>query len=137
LIQWGLRTDNMDGLSQRLRDADIAFSDPKEGSRVRPNGQILRWRKMDLVNDRKGLLPFFIEWSGDTVHPAQDAPSDCRLEQFNVLSPDMDVINPLLELFGFDLRVQSGEKDQLIAKLTGPGGSCDLISTFENVKPRS
>jgi hypothetical protein len=44
-----------------LRANSINFSDPKPGSRVRPDGQTIAWRTAFVDNSASGLLPFLIQ----------------------------------------------------------------------------
>jgi hypothetical protein len=73
LIGWAAHTGDLAAIA-RSATASIATDEPRDGSRARPDGKALRWKSFGLKNDRNGLLPFFIEWSRDTVHPSQDAP---------------------------------------------------------------
>ncbi len=66
----------------------IAFTGPADGSRKRPDGRVLTWKTVNLADDRHGLLPFFIEWSADSVHPSVDALKGCTLDYFEVLSAE-------------------------------------------------
>ncbi len=36
------------------------------------------------------LLPFFIEWSADTIHPSIDSPHGCALVRFEAFAPDAE-----------------------------------------------
>ena len=40
--------------------------------------------RLRLAMDYHGLMPFFIQWGKDAVHPSVDAPKGCRLEKFVV-----------------------------------------------------
>src|SRR5262250_1765739 len=90
LVGWAVHPDDSEALAKRLREANVPFEGPTDGSRQRPDGKLLRWKTLDLKDDRAGLLPFFIEWSADSIHPSVDAPSGCRLVSFAVSAPDPD-----------------------------------------------
>src|SRR6476619_3125064 len=87
LIDWAAHTNDLSALVQKAAAAGIAIAGPREGSRARPDGKMLRWRSFSLQDNASGALPFFIEWSRDSVHPSQDSPSGCTLQQFSVESP--------------------------------------------------
>jgi hypothetical protein len=89
LAGWAARTRDsaaLDDLGRRLHEAGWGVGEVHDGSRVKPDGTVLRWRSMDLYpgpqeND-PGVLPFLIAWdvrmedhpgSATVVHPAGQA----------------------------------------------------------------
>ena len=128
LISWAAHPGDLDGVAQKLRSAGVAFVGPSPGSRKRPDGRVLNWRSLGLVDDRKGLLPFFIEWSRDSIHPATDSPSGCRLHEFGIAVPDPAGLTRLLTRIGIDVPVEKGAQAQLRARIIGPGGSLEASS---------
>ena len=127
LIGWAAHTRDINALAARLRDAGIAAAGPNDGSRVRPDGKVLHWRTLGLKDDRGGLLPFFIQWGADTVHPSVDAPSGCKLVAFEVASPDGAALTDLYRKLGLDVEVRSGAK-LLRARIAGIHGEFELTS---------
>jgi hypothetical protein len=87
LIGWYVHTDDIAVVAQKVSDAGFVIQGPADGSRARPDGRILRWKSFRLADNRGGLLPFYIEWSRDSVHPSVDAPSGCRLARFFAVGP--------------------------------------------------
>src|SRR5206468_174388 len=94
--------------------------------RQRPDGSVLTWKTINLADDRNGLIPFFIEWSADSVHPSKDAPARCTLEYFEILSADPDELSSILKRIGLDLPVQRSDKARLHALISGPKGDAKL-----------
>jgi hypothetical protein len=74
------------------------------------------------------LLPFFIEWSRDSIHPAADSPSGCRLQQFVIAAPDPDELSGILNRIGIDAQVERAEKAGLRARIAGPKGAFEVSS---------
>jgi hypothetical protein len=128
LIGWAVHPGDIDALGKRLRDSGVAIEGPRSGSRARPDGRVLHWKALGLADDRHGLLPFFIQWSTDSVHPSTDAPAGCRLGDFGLVSPDPDELTKTLQRFGIDAPVERGEKTQLLARLAGPKGLLEVTS---------
>ncbi len=128
LAGWAAHVSDLESLAARLRAAGIAFHDPQPGSRKRPDGRVLGWKSLGLKDDRGGLLPFFIQWNTDSVHPSEDAPKGCSLFRFEAVAPDPDELKRLSALLGLDLDVIKGDKPQLRAILTGPGGRYSVTS---------
>jgi hypothetical protein len=81
-----------------------------------------------LLNDRGGLLPFFIEWGRDSLHPAADAPSGCHLERFHLQSPDAQDLARACQTLAVEVTVELGEKPLMLARIASPKGEVELTS---------
>src|SRR5271157_3036154 len=126
LINWAVHTSDIVGVAERWKKAGIAFQGPTPGSRARPDGTMLHWQTLNLDNDRDGLLPFFIQWGADTVHPSVDAPKGCTLESFAVVGPDSASLSADFQKLGISVEVASGETARLRARIVGPKGTLVL-----------
>jgi catechol 2,3-dioxygenase-like lactoylglutathione lyase family enzyme len=122
LVGWAAHPGDIDAFANKLRDARLAFEGPRPGSRQRPDGRVLQWKSLSLEDDRGGVLPFFIQWSADSVHPSADAPAGCKIVNFEMSGPDPGEINRLCKLMDLDVPVGRSEKLQLRARIAGPGG---------------
>jgi hypothetical protein len=87
---------------------------------------MLHWQTLNLDNDRDGLLPFFIQWGAETVHPSVDAPQGCKLETFAVVSPDSAAFAAECQKLGVFVDLTSGKSGHLQAKIVGPKGTLSL-----------
>ncbi len=81
LIGWAAHPGDLRELASRLGKAGTATEGPTPGSRNRPDGRVLHWATLALKDDGDGLLPFFIEWGAESVHPSVDAPKGCALNE--------------------------------------------------------
>ncbi|HZD95833.1 MAG TPA: VOC family protein [Candidatus Sulfotelmatobacter sp.] len=126
LIGWAVHTDNLDALAKKMMAANIDIQQPREGSRARPDGKLLRWKTASLRQDYNGLLPFFIEWSRDSVHPSEDAPGGNTLQAFAMEAVDAKEINEAAGKMGFDVVCRSGKKPLLRARILGKKGEFEL-----------
>jgi hypothetical protein len=126
LVDWAVHTSDIVGVADRLRKAGITFHGPSAGSRARPDGKMLHWQTLNLDNDREGLLPFFIQWGADTVHPSADAPAGCKLESFAVVSPESALLSSEFQKLGIDVQVASGSSARLRVVIAGPKGKFNL-----------
>jgi len=129
LVDWAVHTSDIASVAERLRKEGIAFHGPTPGSRARPDGKLLHWQTLNLDNGRDGLLPFFIQWGADSVHPSVDAPGGCKLESFGVVSPDRASLLSEFQKLRIDVEVVSGKTARLQATIVGPDGSLVLVST--------
>ena len=126
LIGWAVHPPDIAAIAKQLRENKIAFTGPDDGSRKRPDGRVLTWKTLNLADDRHGLLPFFIEWSADSVHPSVDALKGCTLDYFEVLSAEPEELAAAFKRIGLDLPVQRSDKARLRAVITGPKGDLGL-----------
>ena len=127
IVGWAAHIDDVEKLIARLRDAGLQFEGPRDGSRQRPDGKTLHWKSVTLRDDHGGLLPFFIEWSADSVHPSVDAPKGCALRRFEAASPETEDLLQAASLLGLDLYVNVAKQPSLQAVIVGPKG--ELTST--------
>lgn len=122
LVGWAAHPGNLDDYAARLRAANIAFDGPTPGLRKRPDGHLLQWKTLNLHDDYGGVLPFFIEWSPDTVHPSADAPAGSKIVNFSLSSPSDSKLQRLVALLDLDVSVDHSEKPELYARIAGPDG---------------
>ena len=128
IVGWAAHPGDLEKFSAHLREAGIAFEGPRPGSRKRPDGKILHWKTLTLKDDQAGLLPFFIEWSADSLHPSVDAPKGCTLAHFGAVTPKPDDLNKAAKLLQLDMPVLQGDKTQLQAVIIGPKGQLAVTS---------
>jgi len=128
LVGWAAHPGDLDSFATRLRDANIAFDGPNPGSRKRPDGRLLQWKTLNLKDNHAGLLPFFIEWSADTVHPSADSPAGCRIVRFQITTPESEQLGKTMAILRLDVKIAKAEKAQLRATIAGPKGELALTS---------
>jgi hypothetical protein len=125
IVGWAIRQRDLDQLASLLKERGVPCSDPIAGSRVRPDGQTLRWRMLLLADDRKGNLPFFIEWDSASPHPSADAPGGCLLQQFRPTGPLPEIPPPQANM---RLHLVPGKQSQWEAKIAALNGVFPLLS---------
>jgi hypothetical protein len=128
LIGWAVHPPDITAVAKRLRENEVKFTGPDDGSRKRPDGRVLTWKTVNLADDRHGLLPFFIEWSADSVHPSADAGKGCTLDYFEVMSADPEELASTFKRIGLDVTVERSDKARLRALITGPKGDLGLTT---------
>ena len=128
LIGWAAHPDDLDQLAAQLRQEGIEFEGPQPGSRQRPDGKVLRWKALRLKDDHGGLLPFFIEWNKDSVHPSVDAPKGCTLRRFEATTPQSDALLAAAKRVHLDLSASTGDQPSLRASVIGSKGQFSVTS---------
>jgi hypothetical protein len=82
-LGWALRTRDISRLHKALAERRVRVEPITSGSRLRPDGRMLRWRNFE-IGPEEDVSPFFIEWAKGGPHPSTDAPSGCRAERIVV-----------------------------------------------------
>ncbi|HEY6970842.1 MAG TPA: VOC family protein [Candidatus Angelobacter sp.] len=126
LVSWASHTDDLTTLAQKAAAAGIAIEKPRDGSRVRPDGKTLRWRSFALKNDFDGVLPFFIEWDRNSIHPSQDAPAGCTLEHFLIESPAVEEVRTVAGKLGLEVELKLAKTPALRARIIGKKGAFEI-----------
>ena len=126
---WAAHPGNLDAIAGRLRDAGLAFDGPTPGERKRPDGHVLRWKTLHLHDDKAGLLPFFIEWSADSIHPSADAPPGCEILRFELSAPNDAELRRTCTLLGLDVAVAHGDTPRLLARIGGADGKVMTLAS--------
>ena len=88
-------------------------------------------KALTLKDDENGLLPFFIEWSKDSLHPSVDAPAGGRIDRFELASPRPDELKSVLSRLHLDATVANAPQPTLRADLTGPKGKLPLPASAQ------
>ncbi|MGB9447925.1 MAG: VOC family protein [Candidatus Acidiferrum sp.] len=127
IVGWARRHADLDQLASVLKERGVASLDPLPGSRVRPDGETLRWRTLRLVDDQKGNLPFFIDWDSSSPHPSNDAPGGCLLQDFRPTGALPEIPPPQA---GMSLHLVPGKQSQLQAKIAGLNGVIFQLSSI-------
>ena len=126
---WAIGTTDLDQIARQLRSRGMPTSDPVDGSRLRPDGGVLKWRTAEPSELHAELKPFFIQWSTDTVHPATTSPRGCRLESLAVTDPVPEALQSLVGALGVSVAVLQGTPAAMRIVLACPRGRVELGGT--------
>lgn len=125
VITWAAVAE-IDALARSVGAAGLQPIGPRDGSRARPDGTVLRWRTLGVSTPFGGgeidPIPFFIEWARDSVHPSQDSPAGCTLASFEFGHPDPDGVRRTLQQLGIDATVTRSATARLAVVLKTPRG---------------
>jgi hypothetical protein len=128
LIGWAAHPGGLQSFAAKLAKSGVAADGPTPGSRRRSDGRVLQWKALTLKENPASLLPFFIEWSADSIHPSVDSPKGCSLLRFEAASPETESLSEQFALLGLDIPIVKGDKPQLRATISGPKGQFTVTS---------
>ncbi|MGH9768847.1 MAG: VOC family protein [Blastocatellia bacterium] len=127
LIHWVSVTNDINLVVEKSRSAGLSPAGPRDGSRARPDGRMLKWRSLDVVNnERVTLIPFFIQWAADSLHPSQDSPKGCELQSFGMEHPNPASVAETLRKLGIEAEIKQAKEARLRAVLKTPKGKVEL-----------
>ena len=126
LVGWAAHPGDIETFATRLKQEGVAIKGPNPGSRKRLDGRVLHWKTLSLEDDAGGLLPFFIEWSADSLHPSVDAPPGCRLVLFEAATPHPGELAKRTAQLNLDLPISEARGVYLHAIIAGPQGQLDV-----------
>lgn len=133
LVLWASATSEIDTLADDAKDAKLAIAGPADGSRMRPDGKLLKWRSLNVAReaDRNllyfNILPFFIQWDKDSLHPSQDSPKGCQLLSVEFGHPESESISAVMKALGINARVTQATAPTIKATLKTSKGNVELI----------
>lgn len=123
LMQFALRSDDLDGVLAAARGAGLSVQAPIHMGRTRPDGVRLDWSILYLDDARwPGFLPFVIDWK-DSPHPSDSAPAGCTLRDFAILHPDPAPLAEVYAALGVEIEVRRAARPSLQAVLDTPRGA--------------
>jgi hypothetical protein len=128
LVGWAIHRRDVRNFATILQGDGIECVGPKPGSRARPDGTTLTWTSLTLKDDKNGVLPFFIEWDSESLHPSVDAPAGCRVTDLWITAADPLGLRALSAKLQLDVRIRPSHELRLAATIVGPKGSLQLLS---------
>jgi len=130
LITWAAGAKDIDAFAKRAVAAGFGIFGPRAGSRARPDGNVLAWRTAGVLQklgmDGVEPIPFFIAWAAGSIHPAEDSPKGCELEDLTMEHPRSAAVAEALAKLGIRAEVRKGERARLTARLRTPKGVLTL-----------
>ena len=131
-VAYALRTTDLDALREKLLGAGWELPPIVEGSRRRPDGELLSWRTQDVeLASEPSAIPFVIEWNiPDGLHPGQAGASDASIKRVVVGARDPERVRERLSVLLGDsdmYEVRWAGHDGVEALVLGPAGGDKLV----------
>lgn len=130
LITWGAATNDIESIARKAKADSFEIIGPRDGSRTRPDGKVLKWKTAVITKSFGDQtiepMPFFIQWSADSLHPSEDSPKGCELLSFEIEHPKATELIDAFKKFGIEIKVKEAKSIRLIANLKTPKGNVAL-----------
>jgi hypothetical protein len=118
LVTWAAGVPLIDLWIAWARKRGVDPGEAFEMQRNTPSGAVLRWRLTTPPVEGDGVLPFLIEWPGQT--PAATAAPGCELVALELRHPDPAIASRLHE-YAVPVEIERGERT-LAAQILTPNG---------------
>jgi hypothetical protein len=132
-VLWASATNEIDALAQQAKLGKLTVAGLLDGSRARPDGNLLKWRSLKVTRESDkdllyfNIIPFFIQWDKDSLHPSQDSPTGCQLLSLEFEHPDAESIRTLMKTLGINAKVAKAASPAINVTLKTPKGKIELI----------
>jgi hypothetical protein len=123
---WAVSANDEAALRTALSSAHIATTDPRPGSRAKPDGSVLRWVTFGYAELDDPHAPFFIVWAEPALHPSRTSPRGCRLSGLAIEGPDAAAISRAIAPLGLGAAVKKAAEDRMRLSLSCPKGEVSL-----------
>jgi hypothetical protein len=122
-VTFAVAASDLDAVAAAARRAGLTVEGPAPGSRMTPDGRLLKWRALTFAgHDFAGFVPFFIDW-GDTPHPATTSPQGLTLKGLRAVHPRAAALKRIYDALGLDIPVAEGPQPMLVLEVAGPRGA--------------
>ena len=129
LVTWAVRTSDIRQAERRAEAAGFESLVFRDGARRTPDGRELAWKTLRIGNAFGSagveLLPFFIEWGRDSVHPATSSPKGCTLQSLRFAHPDPVAFSEASNSLGIVSEIAEGEA-RIVASVLTPNGTIEI-----------
>ena len=130
LINFAVRTNDINDTAALLRRAGVQAIGPRDGSRRTASGALLRWKSLGVESQFQSgeinPIPFFIEWASDSTHPSKNAPRGCVIEDVRFEHPRAAELKATFRAMGLEANVATADQVRIIAILQTPKGKLEL-----------
>lgn len=122
---------NLEHVAAAARAAGLEPIGPRDGSRTRPDGSVVRWRSLELGGHGfGGLMPSFVTWL-TPEHPSGSAPVAGRLARLTALHPRADELARLFAALGVPVECATATSPGFVLELEGARGRTILLGRAE------
>ncbi|MCP4902966.1 MAG: VOC family protein [bacterium] len=116
-MRWAVATHELLDLKGALEREGLTTSPIETGSRERPDGVLLEWKTMGVVDLQSPLVPFIIEWAEGSEHPSKTSPKGCTFRSLTFTHPKPDELAGVLGKLGVGANVKPGDEARFTLEL--------------------
>jgi hypothetical protein len=121
-LRWVVSTSQPEVTVRHLRQLGYGISDPLPGSRVKPDGTILKWVRFRITKPELAQAPVLINWGSLSLHPSVDSPAGCELTDLTLVVSTQAPYHRLLKVLPVGARIRKSGRPRLELTLSCPKG---------------
>lgn len=125
-LYWAVSTTDVNALRTHFDTRGLPLTVPEAGSRVRPDGSVLKWVLFYFEKFDHSLAPFFIRWEQPQLHPSRTSPGGCKLVSIRLQDPTPQKLKAAIQALGLGVPVDQGAEKQMQVQLYCPRGIVTL-----------
>src|SRR5688572_19891460 len=99
-MYWAVSTTDVSALRTHFDTRGLPLRLPEAGSRVRPDGSVLKWVLFYFEKFDHSLAPFFIRWEQPELHPSRTSPGGCKLISIRLQDPTPQKLKAVIQALG-------------------------------------
>ncbi|HET7709852.1 MAG TPA: VOC family protein, partial [Sphingomicrobium sp.] len=111
-MYWAVSTTDVNALRAHFDTRGLPLSLPEAGSRVRPDGSVVKWVMFYFGKFDHSLAPFFIRWEQPELHPSRTSPGGCKLVSIRLQDPAPMELKAAIQPLGLGVPVDQGTEKQ-------------------------
>ncbi|SIN61147.1 Glyoxalase-like domain-containing protein [Parasphingorhabdus marina DSM 22363] len=129
LIGFAVQTRNIEAVREAAKAAGMTTGEIRAGSRKTPDGTMLQWRTMSVIDPAHDfLVPFFIDWGG-TPHPSATSVGGPQLISWEVGHPAPEDLQKIYDALGIGITIVTAPKPFLRAQIKAADRTVILFGT--------
>ncbi|MEK7834410.1 MAG: VOC family protein, partial [Acidobacteriota bacterium] len=132
MVLWASATSEIDAVAKQAKAGNLLTMGPIDGSRARPDGKLLKWRSLSVAREADkavvyfNIIPFFINWDKDSLHPSMDSPLGCKLLSLEFEHPEAAKMTEMMKSLGLKAKIAKADSQAIKATLKTPKGNVVL-----------
>lgn len=125
IVQWAVHTDDLAAAKSMVEAAGIKTIGPQPGSRRRPDGKMLRWQVL-AIEQTTPLVPFFIQWEPDSLHPSSDSPQLGTAKSLHFDTPQPEKLRRILHAAAITADIRKSNSPRIVLMVHTPRGEIEI-----------
>ncbi len=123
ITRWAVKSIDIQNERAIVKRFNSEMGDLRQGARTKVDGSVMEWDLlMPLSSPEVELMPFFIDWTGDTAHPTLGLPVAATLQKIEFYHPERHIYTSEFLELNMDVEIKQNPTAQINVIIRGPKG---------------